>query len=490
MTQSTQSGTKKPPVHILVLEDEATHAELIRQGLLKSPDKYRVTIAQNLKEARSVLLSDPPGLIIADWLLPDGKGIEILPRKNGQVITPVVIMTSHGDEKLAVEMLKSGAIDYIVKSEFIFKNMPRIAGRALRDWENITARQKAEDALRDSEALLNATGQIARIGGWALDAETLEVTWTEETYCIHEVPPEYHPVLEEAVNFFHPDDRQRISDAIGNALQRGEGYDMELRFITARGNQLWTRSICRPIVVDHKTRRLIGVFQDITGQKKAEDAMRQANRQLSLLGAITRHDILNKVTVVLGYLDIAGGKSTDPMMIEILKKMESATRTIQSQIEFTRVYQDLGTQEPQWQELDRILPRSQVPANITLNADVQGVFVYADPICEKVFFNLLDNSVRHGEKVTDIRVSWSEPEDGLKIVWEDNGVGIAADEKERIFNRGYGKNTGLGLFLAREILAITGITITETGTSGKGARFVITVPGGMYRSPGERPKKM
>ena len=101
---------------------------------------------------------------------------------------------------------------------------------------------------------------------------------------------------------------------------------------------------------------------------------------------------------------------------------------------------------------------------------------------EKVFFNLLDNAVRHGERVTQIRVSSRPSGEDLVIVWEDNGVGIPADHKERIFERGFGKHTGLGMFLVKEILSLTGIKVTETGEPGKGARFEILVPEGKFRT--------
>ncbi len=90
---------------------------------------------------------------------------------------------------------------------------------------------------------------------------------------------------------------------------------------------------------------------------------------------------------------------------------------------------------------------------------------------ERVFYNLLDNSVRHGERVTEIMVSANQSGDALVIVWEDNGVGIPSNEKERIFDRGVGENTGLGMFLARDILSLTGLSIRETGEPGTGARF-------------------
>ena len=104
-----------------------------------------------------------------------------------------------------------------------------------------------------------------------------------------------------------------------------------------------------------------------------------------------------------------------------------------------------------------------------------------------VFDNLLDNSVRHGERVTEIRVFAIPSGNNLMVVWEDNGVGIPVGEKEHVFDRGYGKNTGLGMFLAREILSLTGITIRENGKEGMGARFEMTVPAGAFRSDAGAP---
>jgi signal transduction histidine kinase len=230
-----------------------------------------------------------------------------------------------------------------------------------------------------------------------------------------------------------------------------------------------------------KLKGLRGVTVDITERKRAEDSIRLANRQLHLLTGITRHDILNKISVILGFLKITEKKFNDPALTEYLRKMESATTAIRSQIEFTRVYQNIGTHEPRWIGLDSVMPRSHMPATITLNANVQDILVFADPMLERVFFNLLDNSIRHGQRVTEIRVSCHQSGKDLVVVWEDNGVGIAANEKERIFERGFGKNTGLGMFLGREILSLTGITITETGESGNGARFEIVVPKGAFR---------
>ncbi|MDD5187858.1 MAG: ATP-binding protein, partial [Methanoregula sp.] len=118
---------------------------------------------------------------------------------------------------------------------------------------------------------------------------------------------------------------------------------------------------------------------------------------------------------------------------------------------------------------------------VEVDIRISGLEVFADAPFEKVFFNLMENSVRHGEHVTRIALSLRETETGFVIVYEDNGIGIPEEDKKKLFRKGFGKHTGLGLFLSREILSITGITITENGVTGEGARFEITVPKGVYR---------
>ncbi len=152
-------------------------------------------------------------------------------------------------------------------------------------------RMQVEQTLREKEDLLNATGEMAKVGGWAIDKETLEVLWTNETYQIHELPLWYTPPLEEAINYFHPEDRDKLSDKIQRALKYGEAYDMEIRFITAKGKHLWTRTICVPQVVDGKIVRLKGTFQDITEFKHYEEKLKYFAIHDQLTGLLNRHSL-------------------------------------------------------------------------------------------------------------------------------------------------------------------------------------------------------
>ena len=142
--------------------------------------------------------------------------------------------------------------------------------------------------------------------------------------------------------------------------------------------------------------------------------------------------------------------------------------------------------------------RKNTVANVISTLDLDGIRVLADTgdlqiftdlLIEKVFFNLVENSILHGKKVTTIRLWYRQSNGGLVLVFEDDGTGIPPGEKDLIFERGHGKNTGYGLFLVREILSITGFGI-ETGVPGEGARFEITVPRGQFRGVSELPVGM
>jgi PAS domain S-box-containing protein len=226
-------------------------------------------------------------------------------------------------------------------------------------------------------------------------------------------------------------------------------------------------------------------LRDITERTTAQAALAEANRKLNLLAGITRHDVLNNLMVLSGSLTLLKRQMTEPALTALVKKAEDAATAIRRQIEFTKTYENLGTCSPQWQDLRQVigrLPKILIP----VQADIPAVGIFADPMLELVFANLLDNTQRHGQDVSSILVTVEEKPEGLAISWNDDGVGIPDEEKEKIFERGFGKNTGLGLFLVREILDITRITIRETGEPGKGVRFEMTVPKGMYRfSSGE-----
>ena len=292
---------------------------------------------------------------------------------------------------------------------------------------------------------------------------------------------------------FECDDLMKCSlpDIIPNRNER-EGFlekvrdlrrvgDIEVQFRASDGSTRWA------LVSAAETGEpgVICTVVDITDNKLSQDALTQANKKLNLLNNVTRHDILNQLTVLIGYLELSRQDVTDPQILSFITKEKKAAEMIRSQILFTRDYQNIGIHSPQWHNVAETVSLASAsidPSQVMIQVNLPSIEIYADPLLEKVFFNLIDNSLRHGDHVTEITIRAEYSGDDLLIIIEDNGIGVPDKEKEKIFRREYFKNTGFGLFLSREILAITNLTIREDGIYGSCARFIIQVPRKGYRN--------
>jgi len=285
------------------------------------------------------------------------------------------------------------------------------------------------------------------------------------------------------LDFDSPEYAELVTERIGQ-LMRNKHQMFETCNVRKDGTRIPTEINLRIIEYEGQQACLC-VGRDITERKMDEVAIRLANKKLALLSSITRHDINNQLTVVMGYLSILEKEQPDPTLNNYFVKVSNAAQRISSMIQFASEYEKIGVSAPVWQD-----PRTLVDTaakdvlfgKVIVRNDLQaGMEVFADPLIVKVCYNLMDNAVRYGKKITTIRFSYEEAGEDHLIVCENDGDGIVAEEKEKIFERGFGKNTGLGLFLSREILSITGITLRETGEPGKGARFEMMVPKEAWR---------
>jgi PAS domain S-box-containing protein len=228
----------------------------------------------------------------------------------------------------------------------------------------------------------------------------------------------------------------------------------------------------------------VAALRDITERVSTLDALRQINRKMALLNSITRHDMLNQLLVMEGNLALIRMKAQDPVLMGHIEASAGEARNIREQIAFSKDYQEMGAKDRVWQDVEQIfldIGRRLDMSGVDMSVDVGGLELLADPLLAKVFYNLVDNSLTHGVKVSRISVTSRRSPSTLHLILEDDGIGIPTEQKSRIFEKGFGLRTGLGLFLSKEILAISGMRIEEQGQPGKGASFVISVPQGHYR---------
>ncbi len=250
------------------------------------------------------------------------------------------------------------------------------------------------------------------------------------------------------------------------------------------GTEIYIRVVSAPYPLDSSKEGHLFVISDITTFKDNEKELLLLNKKLSLLGSMTRHDIVNQLTTIRGMLGLVHRKTDDEVILNLIETAEEAADRVNKHIEFSKEYQKAGMQVPVWQNLQTCWSLAYAMTRkkgLTFTYDGKNYEVFADQLLQKVFYNLIDNSLKHGKSVFYIMVHTRVQDGNLVIIYEDDGEGIQDSMKERVFERGVGSGTGWGLFFVREVLGLTGITITEEGTFGIGAKFLITVPEGGYR---------
>ena len=353
----------------------------------------------------------------------------------------------------------------------------------LVSFRDITDRKKAEEVLRESEKKFvtvfqnNPVPLTLTSADGGMFADVNEAFLSSTGYLREEV---IGKTPRELGLFVSPDDIPRLVTELRTKHQVS-GMDLPCR--TKNGEVRICRFSSR-IIMMGSTPHVISTVEDVSERMKTEEALQQANKKLHLLSSITRHDIKNQLMTLDGYISLIDKKSPAGCEQEIAR-LRKVSRQISSMIQFTKDYQQVGITSPVWTDLRSLVDDakkgvSQMTA--TVGNDIPaGAEIYADPLIAKVFFNLVDNAVRHGGSVTTIRFSLASRNGDSTIVCEDDGTGIAPEMRKKLFRKGFGKNNGFGLFLSREVLDITGITIQETGEPGKGARFEMNIPKESFR---------
>jgi len=288
-----------------------------------------------------------------------------------------------------------------------------------------------------------------------------------------------------------PKEKIREAVAFDEKASKGETYHEDTVRKRKDGRLVPVALSAAPIIVENQVIGHIAAYKDISQLKKAEDELTEMlqkldkmNEKLRVVGGLTRYDVRNKLSTVTGnaYLlkkQLAGNSE----VLDKLGDMEKAVQQTVKIFDFAKAYEMLGAEELVYNDVEKTVNEAislfANRNNIKVINDCHGLTILADSLLRQLFYNLIDNSLKYGQKTARIRVYYEKTgQDSLKLVYEDDGIGIPVAEKPKLFKEGYstGGSTGYGLYLIKKIVEVYGWTIQETGTPGKGARFTMVIP--------------
>jgi PAS domain S-box-containing protein len=371
---------------------------------------------------------------------------------------------------------------------------------------DITQRKIAEERLAEQEARLATTSRMGEIGGWELDQAALGPIWSEMVYRIHDLPVGEMPALDSALDFYPPQARTIVADAVTAAFEHCKPFDIVVPFITATGRHRWVRSIGEPQVVNGRCTRIIGAFQDVTEARRAEETLRNAkdaaeaaNRAKSEFLANMSHEIrtpLNGVIGMTGLLLDTALSSQQREYAEIVRASGgSLLALVNDLLDFSKI--EAGRLELESIEFNmQNLIEDAIDA-VALRAAEKGLELLVDiePATPRIFrgdpmrlrqvlLNLLSNAVKfttHGEISLNLSTAAGSG-DSLKLMFavSDTGIGIAPDRVHALFapfiqadnstTRRFG-GTGLGLSISKRLAETMGGTIEIDSVPGQGSTF-------------------
>ncbi|AFM27701.1 sensor histidine kinase [Desulfomonile tiedjei] len=499
-------------INILLVEDEEAHAEALRRAFRKAEGPpVNLTCVSNIEDALTYLSESFPDLVISDWLLPDGKGTDILPAGEEDRSFPIILMTSHGDERLAVDAMKAGAADYVVKSPLAFADMPYLALRVLQQWELVAEHKRNQEKLRESEERFRTVFEQGPLGMHIADLNYRFVTCNKAySQIVGYSEEELRKLTFTDISF--PED---IAEDIEKAkkLYRGEipYYKMEKRLVRKQGEIVWigfTRSIVRDS--EGKPLYFLSMIEDISERKRTEELLRRgveelarSNEDLRQFAYVASHDLQEPLRNVANCLQLLeqrhkgklGGDSD-----QLIDWAVAGAKKMRSLIIDLLTFSRISTKGNSLEETDSEEVAKEALVNLRYVIDEHGACITHDPLpivnadpvqLMQVFQNLIGNAIKfRRDEPPKIHISAERNGSGDWVFSvKDNGIGIPERHHDRIFvifqrlqKKGPFKGTGMGLAIVKKIIERHKGRVWVESEVGVGSTFYFTMPDSDARS--------
>jgi PAS domain S-box-containing protein len=495
---------------LIILEDEEAHAKAIRKSLSASENEYEISFATSLEEFNQIITSLTPDLIIADMNLPDGSAFTLLNGKLESNHLPIVVMTSYGDEELAVKAIKSGALDYIVKSPEAFRNIEHVVTRNLRELQNI---KKAKEIEMKFRVLFETMAQgvvYQDIDGQIISANTaaekiLGIT-LEQMKKRNSFDPHWEAIHEDGSAFSgetHPAMLALRSGLPVRDTVMGIHYPQEKEY-------RWVLISAIPQFRENETKpyQVFTSFTDITELKKNEKALLESENRLKELNAtkdklfsILSHDLKGPFTSIVGFSELLikdiREKNFDALenfAKVIIDSSENAMNLLTNLIEWSRLQTGRIKFDPMECEINTIV--SEVVGLLFASAAQKSISIISElPPNQNIFAdkfmintvlrNIISNAIKFSYPGGKILISALKQKSAVLIKITDNGVGMSPESIKKLFNFEANfstpgtqneKGTGLGMIICKEFIAKHTGKIWVESEIGKGSSFFFTLP--------------
>lgn len=487
---SAQGTTKEETFRILQVDDDSAILEVSKLMLNEtSKNNFIIDSVLSVDEAFQRLSNDTLyDAIISDYDMHPKNGLDFLSElRERKIETPFILFTGKGQEEIAIKAINLGAVGYYNKQgdpETVYGELTYGIIRVVNANRTIKMRLK--------EAVLESDGRFKK--GFETSIDALFISTLKERIFIY-----VNDAMADIVGYSKDEiigkssielglfDAPEVREQIYSQLKM-KGYFSGIEFVGKRKDgQLVVAVLSGRIGEFNGTQYVFGGLRDISELKAAENELRKSkeqneliNEKLRVLGSLTRHDIGNKLMAAKANLFLLRKSlKNNPELLKYVDVTDEAINQSSEIFEFNRLYEKIGSEQTlqmnigqQFDEAAKLRPHE----GIEILNQVNDVTVVADSMLQQLFYNLIDNSLRHGKHVNKIMLSYQKFAEGITLVYEDNGVGILDENKSKIFISGYTTGgSGLGLKLVKRMVEVYGWTIAETGIEGNGARFEITI---------------
>lgn len=464
-------------IKLLYVDDEPGILEIVK-FVLEANDAFSVDLATSAFEGLELLRRNEYDAIISDFQMPQRNGIELLHDvREMHSNIPFVLFTNVTDPEVAREALTNGADLFVEKYGNIVSRLDIMAEKLATLVERRRNTAPTHESIMGMRLLIDSIPDLL-----VLSDTDMNVNLANQA-CAKELGASVTGGWNVSA-LMHPEDLDNAHTDIYRSLLEGGKRPIEFRIRAANGRYVWVEALPRYHYTG-STISGIALSMRLNGKRREEMAqLEEEKKKLDLLLGLTRHDLLNNITTAEVYLATLLEALEEKHKRRYAEKALTLVQGMRNQLQMIKQYQELGVYERQWVDVGEAIDRACSTielGSIRVEHDMNGLELFSDPMLDRVFHNIITNSVMHGETTTQIEMAFQTSKSGFTITIEDDGIGIPQRDKQSIFEYGYQDRRGHGLHFVRELLGRSGISIREIGTPGLGCQFEILVPEGLAR---------